>query len=169
MIQVRPARGSDLEIIAMLASEHSIKSKSPAQCELEGFLVSGFSVSAYMNWLPFIAVAEKVGQICGFTLAFRSAEVPRDMPDVEQLPQIATLDDFLLIKQVAVDRAQLGCGVGRALYRDLIERNAGLPIYAPVLLSNKRSIRFHETFGFHLSRNFLGRDGSQRGLFLLVT
>src|SRR5690606_75082 len=136
-----------------------------------GFLVSDFSSGDYQRMVAasdYCYVASRDGKIVGFLLAYSQ----RSLSEIDDATAdwVATrLDDFVTIKQVAVDRAYTGSGVGRELYLHLVERlrGQGVRLVAAVVDTppNVRSRAFHSRLGFTEAFSWRHPDGRTRSIW----
>lgn len=164
---VRVASITDAPEIAQIAFDQALTQKTADSLANEGFLVSGYSASQYERWASNILVGEYNGRVGAFLLSFRRNEIPSELQDAERLFEAAGDDDFLLIKQVAVQSEVMGTGGGKALYHYRLRACHGIPVFAAILLEprNDRSIAFHAAMGFIRFADFAGPDGRPRAFW----
>ena len=146
---VRKAQESDISAIVALASKlaYTVDETDPPQ---SGFLVAGFTEADYSRFLStaeHFYVCVDNDSIRGFMLAYGSQSID-PVNRVDSILKYVYVDDFAVVKQIAVDPEHQRTGVGTRLYRFLIERTPNIAILAAVVLapSNPVSVRFHERF-----------------------
>ncbi len=123
-----------------------------AEAARRGFLVSGFDIEQYADFLnraEYFLVAVYDDRIVAMLLAYRSETIRCDESS-NMLLRLSLQRPFVLIKQVVVDAAHAGKGIGTKLYRSLIENEPELDLIAVVVEQppNERSAVFHARNGF---------------------
>ena len=96
--------------------------------------------------LPFFQVVEEAGKIVGFVLAMRE---DTDYDSKNFLWFKERVDKFLYVDRLVIDVGERGKGLGSELYKKIIAES-GVSITAEITIipMNRRSIGFHERFGF---------------------
>src|SRR5690606_12622496 len=123
----RRATAADTPAIDASAAQWKLGERTMSDLMDRGFLVSDFSSEDYQHLVAasdYCYVACRDGVVVGFLLAYGQ----RSLGEIDDTTAewVATrLDDFVVIKQVAVDPAHAGRGVGLELYLHLIERLLG--------------------------------------------
>ncbi len=98
----------------------------------------------------------------GFIIAYNS-EQAAVFNDATALQLVTKLDDFVVVKQVAVKRDHTSRGIAHQLYSHLIKRVRGRLIAATVdTPPNVRSRRFHQRLGFTEAFRIPNPDGRVR-------
>src|SRR2546421_18286 len=151
---VRRARRHDLPRVADLAAQLALSPNQRGNVAEDGYLVSGYDQATYAAILAdaeqFFAVAvDEADGLLGFLVGTSSgAPLATDWLSVT----LATLARSALViaKQVAVAPEARHGGVGRCLYRELIDWAAGRPVLAAIVDDppNRVSEVFHEDLGF---------------------
>jgi len=167
-ITVRPARPSDIP--AIYAISKSLTLTYPAEADTaKGFLVSGFGLETYRQFLTdtdlFFVIADK-DKIAGFLLGFKDNRISRDIPVVRNIRRIQHTP-FILCKQICVAREHTRKGLTASLYRHLMRKVDGTPIYASIVLEpeNTASIRAHEKLGFRKQFEYIDSDHMRKGVW----
>lgn len=174
-LEIRRADVADIPAIVAIAEQWELGERPESDLKDRGFLVSDFRSEDYQQLVTasdYCYVAVRAGVIVGFLLAYSQRSLDEiDDPTAEW---VATrLDDFVVIKQVAVDPAHAGRGVGRELYLHLIERlrGQGVQLVAAVVDTppNIRSRAFHRRLGFTEAYSLRHRDGRTRSIWRYST
>jgi ribosomal protein S18 acetylase RimI-like enzyme len=165
---IRNATESDVPAVAKLASKLALVA-GEAGSQKGGFLVSGFTNAEYSQFVAtaehfYVCVEDDI--ITGFLLAY-SAQSVDPANTVESLLKYVYIDDFVLIKQIAVDPEHNRTGVGTRLYRFLIERMPNTALLSAIVLDppNAASVHFHERFEFRYLLDVKADDGLPRGIW----
>ena len=153
-------------MISMLASAYAKDRLSSEDLARHGFLVSDYSSGDYSRFLDaanHFIVVEDSNVVVGFLLGFDSESTCAEASYLDPIRERGT-SRFGYARQIAVDRARSGQGLGGALYRHLFDRLPTVPIFASLLLEprNVRSIAFHQKSGFREDFEVVGADGARR-------
>lgn len=169
------ATAADAEAIQQIADRWRLRERSQADLMDRGFLVADFSIDEYQHLVAasdYCFVARHDGTIVGFLLAYSQARL-KDIDDTTAQWLGTRLDDFVVIKQVAVDPQHTGSGVGRRLYQFLIDhlRGQGIRLVAAVVDTppNVRSQVFHRRLGFTEAFTYQHADGRTRRIWRYST
>jgi len=97
--------------------------------------------------IPFFNVAEENGNILAFMMAMDQST---DYDSENFLWFRDRIKRFYYVDRIVTNSSNKRKGIGKALYRNLIERRGGLPVVAEVAVEpvNSESIEFHEKFNF---------------------
>lgn len=174
-LEIRRATAADIPAIVAIAEQWKLGERPMSDLMDRGFLVSDFSSEDYQHLVAasdYCYVACRDGVVVGFLLAYGQ----RSLGEIDDTTAewVATrLDDFVVIKQVAVDPAHAGSGVGRELYLHLIEclRGQGVQLVAAVVDTppNVRSRAFHRKLGFTEAFSLQHPDGRTRSIWRYST
>lgn len=153
MKRVRVARHTDVDSIFGIADSWALGVTEANELTAAGYLVSDFAkddYAAFVETADYFHVAEgSVGEIMGFALAYSSRLVDPLKEWTNSLLRQTFQEPFVIVKQVAVERAHVSRGVGTALY-EYLQAATDRPIYAAVATEprNEPSERFHRRMGF---------------------
>lgn len=163
---VRPATLDDVPAILRITNEHAQTGKSREQQVKEGFLMSGYPEHLYRSWIGQIRVVEVAGNVEGFLLSWSSDGFPPEADHTKEAEEAAGSTPFVLIKQVGISRVTQGTGLGKLLYRSVLNE-ATTPVVAQIIIKprNDRSIAFHEAMGFEFTFPFCN---DERGVWRWV-
>jgi diamine N-acetyltransferase len=159
-LQIRPARLEDAEPLAALAEQSfrdAFASENSAE-DIEAYVSESFSTGRLR--------AELLDDNNTFLLAFVPgssapdgyAKLRRGEPD----PSV-TGSDLIELHRLYVDRNAIGCGVGAALMRAIVEaarRDGRKTLWLGVWDKNLRAIAFYERWGFETVGEHVFRLGT---------
>lgn len=150
-VVVSQAHSEDIASIYRLAQSHRLRSKTKAETPRSGFLVSGFTLSDYHQFLKrteYFYCARCDDEVVGFIMGYSSHDILRsewlNMEIKRRYP-----GEFILLKQVCVGCEYMGKGIGRMLYHHLFSASDGLHALGSLVTDppNLRSIAFHRDLG----------------------
>ena len=187
---VREAKKEDSDAIHKIAKqnslsekEHSYSRKEINEFKKDGFLVSDYSLNDYEKFIEQRSIHVFVdgdGIVKAFILIFKKDQLDKDEPVYRLLIQRSGKDDFIVIKQICVERESMKKQYAAKLYIHLMSNYNNYDFYTAIVTEpkcfNMRSVKFHEDFGFVRYFNFkpddLGdpddpddKDGKERTLF----
>jgi len=166
---IRKARVADAATVYGIAMQYDLNAEEVQESLSKGFLVSAYSKKEYAGFAEdsnFFYLFEIDAGAIAFLLAF-SGHSPHIGPFRETFFEAAG-DDFVLIKQVCVDRRYQRGGYGSALYRKVLSDARDRAVAAAIVLQpyNDASVRFHEKLGFRKTIEFTPQDSMRRGLWV---
>ena len=115
------------------------------------------------KWAEKFLVAEVDGRFAAFLIAFR--EGVDDYWSENYKWFAAKYSQFLYIDRIVIDEPYRKCGLGRRLYRELMDhaRNTKVPVVTAEIdtepVYNEASLRFHDAMGFREVGTQYVRDG----------
>ncbi|KAB1143504.1 GNAT family N-acetyltransferase [Streptomyces luteolifulvus] len=168
-IEIVRAVESDVARIAEIAASRSLDGAHPSTAPRDGFLVSGYTVDTYRARLAtaeHFYVARKGSNVVGFLLAYSDQRIESDEWLNHHIK--TTLGNFLVIKQVCVERESARLGIGSRLYHHVLEQWTTSPVIAAVVSDppNEASTLFHRKLGFEELTRLTPPDGRQRTVWV---
>lgn len=174
-VEISRASTDDVPAIKEIAEQWRMGDRNESDLMDRGFLVSDFTVDDYKHLVAssdYCFVARRDGHIVGFLLAYSQAAL-KTIDDTTADWVGTRLDDFVVIKQVAVAPSQTGRGIGRELYLHIINqvRGRGLRLVAAVVDTplNVRSRAFHRKLGFTEAYTLRHADRRMRSIWVYST
>ncbi|MFE4829215.1 GNAT family N-acetyltransferase [Streptomyces sp. NPDC056672] len=168
-IEITRAVEADVARITEIAASRSLNGAELSEGPRDGFLVSGYTVDTYRARLAaaeHFYVARKGGDVVGFLLAYSDERIE---PDEWLNHHIKTnLGNFLVIKQVCVEREAGRLGIGSRLYHHVLEQWTTSPVIAAVVSDppNEASTLFHRKLGFEELTHLTPPDGMRRTVWV---
>ncbi len=166
---IKKATNNELNFIYNLAGKIQIDKLPTQDIEHTGFLVSAFTKNDYLKFLQkaehfYLCMDEN--RLCGFILAYTDKQIETD-EWVNNLIKQKENENFVLIKQIVVDKKYKGKGVAQKLYAHLFNKMQENICYAVIVLEplNIRSIKFHEKLGFKKVFEATPPDSLKRGVW----
>lgn len=172
-ITISRAAPEHVERIAAIAASWRPEGRTDEELSHDGFLVSDFDVDQYkllVDQSDYAFVATHDGQVVGFLIGYSSDDAYLFGDTIAQ--QLVTkLDEFVVIKQVAVDREFTQRGIATKLYTHLIKTVRGVRLMASIVdsPSNRASRRFHRRLGFAEAFRLPHPDGRMRTVWRYST
>ncbi|QSI47738.1 GNAT family N-acetyltransferase [Thermobispora bispora] len=174
-VEISRANIDDVPAIKEIAEQWRIGDRDESDLMDRGFLVSDFTIDDYKHLVAssdYCFVARRGDKVVGFLLAY-SQDTLKVIDDTTADWVGTRLDDFVVVKQVAVAPSETGNGIGRELYYHLISlvRGKGLRLVAAVVDTplNVRSRAFHRTLGFTEAFSLRHTDGRMRSIWVYST
>ncbi|MDT8404111.1 GNAT family N-acetyltransferase [Sulfuriflexus sp.] len=164
---IRLVEERDLEEVTEIG--HSWTISGEHQDYSNGFLVSSFTMKEYREFIKnaeYFYLLEYEGEIQAFLLAYNSDSIS-DNETVNILLKTNVIEEFILIKQICVNKNRKIKGAASRLYNYLSELRPERSQLAVIVLEpvNEHSIAFHEDNGFRKLCNIIppaDKDGEIR-------
>ena len=166
-MKIRKARLKDAQTIYNIAQSNRLDGMSEDAKE-SGFLVSEFTLEQYQHYITdyehFYVFTYK-DNVKGFIYAYSKEDTDMSLVVNQQIDQHSG-SDFLIIKQICVERESMKMGYATMLYEYLLEK-VSVPVYAAIVEVpyNEASVHFHQKMLFKRVMKVTGEDGIRRMIF----